>query len=156
MEAINRKVKPLALKENNHRWYLIAMDENGDKIKTFGLDRMKNVKPTSIPFEYLYSVSIEEKFKDSFGVISDENIKTEKIILALTPYHAKYVKSLPIHHSQIVVAENEVECVIQFYLKPTEDLIMEILSMGTNVKVVEPKSLKLEIKKRLQYILSQY
>ena len=39
-EITNRIVEPLALKESQNRWYLIAKDLKDETIKTFGLDRI--------------------------------------------------------------------------------------------------------------------
>ena len=151
-----RNVIPLALKENKHRWYLVATDEKTQIIKSFGLDRMNEVNPTSIKFEYPININIEEKFKNCFGIISDDHYKAVEIKLSFTPFQAKYIKSLPLHHSQQIISDNEEECVIKLFLKPTEDIIMEILSLGANVKVLEPASLKNEITNRLKNVLAQY
>ena len=35
-----RTVHPLALKESQGRWYLLAVDTKDNRLKTFGLDRM--------------------------------------------------------------------------------------------------------------------
>jgi predicted DNA-binding transcriptional regulator YafY len=151
-----RSVIPLALKENKHRWYLVATDEKTQIVKSFGLDRMNEVQPTSMKFEYPTNINIEEKFKNCFGIISDDHYEAVEIKLSFTPFQAKYIKSLPLHHSQQIISDNEEECVIKLFLKPTEDIIMEILSLGANVKVLEPASLKNEISKRLKNVLAQY
>jgi predicted DNA-binding transcriptional regulator YafY len=42
--------KPLAIKESEHRWYLVAQDEKDGSVKNFGFDRIIDLK-----FQTLYS-----------------------------------------------------------------------------------------------------
>ena len=46
--------------------------------------------------------------------------------------------------------------IVELYLCVTDDFIMELMSYGAQVRVVEPKSLQLEIKNRLFNALDQY
>jgi proteasome accessory factor B len=41
-----RRVQPLALKEAQHRWYLVGIDEKDQRLKTFGLDRISELELT--------------------------------------------------------------------------------------------------------------
>jgi predicted DNA-binding transcriptional regulator YafY len=63
---------------------------------------------------------------------------------------------LPLHHSQKIIFENETECVIELYMSPTYDFVMELLSMGAEVKVIEPKILQEEIRGKLEATLGLY
>ncbi|WP_418262228.1 helix-turn-helix transcriptional regulator [Flavobacterium faecale] len=150
-----RTVFPLALKEARNRWYLVAQDPKDTVFKTFGLDRIFDLQITRKNFEYPKNFTPEEKFKYSFGIITD-GTKPEKIKLCLSHNQANYVKSLPLHISQKVISENATECHIELYMSPTYDFIMELLSMGAEVKVLEPKSLQSEMKKKLSEALNHY
>lgn len=154
-EKKKRVVYPLALKEARYRWYLVAQDPKEGVVKTFGLDRIADLDITRKKFEYPKEFNPEEKFRHSFGIITD-GIKPKKIKLWLSNGQADYIKSLPLHHSQKIVSENEKECVIELFMSPTYDFIMELLSIGQEVKVLEPESLKKEIVKRLEDTLKQY
>ena len=46
------------------------------------------------------------------------------------------------HHSQKIIIDNERECRIELLIYPTYDFVMELLSLGAEVKVIEPKSLQ--------------
>lgn len=150
-----RSVYPLALKEARNRWYLLAKDPNEDVFKTFGLDRIFNLDITRKKFEYPINFDAEKKFEHSFGITID-GINPEKIILCFSHRQADFVKSLPLHHSQKIVSENESECVIELFMRPTYDFIMELLSLGKEVKVQEPESLKNEMIEMLEATLKQY
>lgn len=150
-----RKVYPLALKEALFRWYLVAYDPNDGQIKTFGLERISEVQTLKTIYYTKGIPSIEEKFKHFYGVITD-GTQPEKVVLSLSPNEVNYIKSLPLHHSQKIVSENEKECIVELFISPTYDFIMEILSMGKEVEVVEPVSLRENIKNILEKSLERY
>ncbi len=150
-----RNVYPLALKEARNRWYLVAQDPKDAVFKTFGLERITDLNITRRKFFYPTNFSAEEKFKYSFGIVTDET-KPEKIKLWLSHEQANYVKSLPLHYSQRIISENEKECVIGLFLSPTYDFVMELLSMGSEVRVLEPTSLQILMKQKLSDALKFY
>ena len=154
-EKQTRLVFPLALKEARNRWYLVVQDPKDRVYKTFGLERISDLEITHKKFEYPKDFNPEEKFKYSFGIITD-GTKPEKIKIWLSHNQANYIKSLPLHHSQKIISENKTECVIELHMSPTYDFVMELLSMGAEVKVLKPKSLQEEIKEKLQVALDLY
>jgi proteasome accessory factor B len=151
-----RKVQPLALKEARYRWYLIAKDLKDNRIKTFGLDRINNLEMTNSKFEFPKNFNPEEAFRHSFGIINAENKPPQKIVLSFSFEQGKYIKSLPLHHSQKELINDEKEYHIELLLHPTYDFIMELLSIGPEVKVLEPESLKKEMIQKLEATLIRY
>jgi len=151
-----RNVKPLAIKEARHRWYLVAEDIKDDKIKTFGLDRISDLKVSRINFDTPLNFDPEETFKNSFGIINGNDKHPQKILLSFTRIEGSYVKSLPLHHSQELIMENDNECRFQYYLLPTYDFTMEILSYGNQVEVLEPLKFRYEVAEKLKSALHRY
>jgi proteasome accessory factor B len=151
-----RIVNPLALKEAKNRWYVIAFDPKDQYIKTFGLDRISELHILRSSFEYPKNYNPETAFKESFGIINGENSHPQKIILSFTKEQGKYVKSLPLHHSQKEMVNTPDEYRIQLYMRVTYDFEMELLSLGKNVKVIEPENLKNSLKQKLQEALALY
>ena len=151
----NRKVKPIALKEARNRWYLIAEDTKDDIIKNFSLDRIKNLEITKDKFKPIEYQAYEE-FKDSFGIINGTNEDPVKVVLSFTPREGRYVDSLPLHHSQQLILSNDDEIRFSYFIRPTYDFKMEILSYGDQVKIVEPETLKAQIKEELQRSIAHY
>ncbi len=149
----NRTVNPVALKEARNRWYLIAQD--GDKVKNFALDRIKNLVITEFrfaPIEY----NVHQKFENSFGIINGTHEEAEKVVLSFTPQEGRYVESLPLHHGQELVLKNEEEIRFSYFIRPTYDFRMELLSYGDQVRIMKPESLKKTIKSQLQKALKSY
>jgi predicted DNA-binding transcriptional regulator YafY len=141
-ESYSKNIEPLALKEAQHRWYVVARDEGKSDIKTYGLDRISFVDITKKKFYHLTNFDVKEHFKYYFGVITTDSIdEPEKIILSFHPDQKRYLETMPLHHSQSVLTDNKKEYRIQLTIHPTYDFIKEIRSYGKDVKVIVPKNL---------------
>ena len=149
----SRTVKPIALKEARNRWYLIALDE--DTIKNFALDRIKELIITPTKFSAV-EYNVHREFRDSFGIINGTDEEAVEVVLSFTPREGRYVQSLPLHHSQELVLKNEKEIRFRYFIRPTYDFRMELLSYGDQVKVLKPEALKMSIKTQLQTALKSY
>lgn len=137
----NRIVHPLALKESGGRWYLVAIDNKDNLLKTFGLDRIEDIEISKTSFKTNYNINIKEIFHYAFGIINETAKKPEKITLSLSPEQGQYLKAYPLHHTQFVVSETNDEIIIELKLLITFDFIMELQSFGANLKVLAPKHL---------------
>ncbi len=152
-----RTVEPYAIKEFRSRWYVIAKDLKDEKIKSFALDRLANFSITKKIFKYPKDYNVEESYKYCFGIISPDNGKEpEEIILSFTLFQGKYIKSLPLHETQQIILDTQNELKIKLKMYITLDFIIELLSLGENVKVLKPKSLIKEIKLRQEKAFKQY
>ncbi len=150
-----RVVNPVALKESQHRWYLLAEDQKDGIVKSFGLDRLSGLEISNKKFEPV-AYDAEKEYRHSFGIINGVESRPEKIILSFTPREGKYIQSLPLHHSQKEILKTDKEWQFEYYLLPTHDFIMEVLSYGAEVKVLEPKSFRDKVLKQLQAALDRY
>ncbi|MEZ7526019.1 helix-turn-helix transcriptional regulator [Cloacibacterium normanense] len=158
-EKSSKVVMPYALKEFKNRWYLLAADYQSKNpsffLKTYGLDRISdlNISNTSFKRE---NIDIEKAYKNSFGIISTLDKETQEILLKFDREQANYVKALPLHHSQTVIAENETETIFRVSLVPTYDFQREILSYGKRVQVLAPESFIQELKAEVEIMLKNF
>lgn len=158
-EGVSHKkiLEPYAVKEFKNRWYLLAHEKNDDKyfIKTFGLDRISDLEiapSTFKPRKY----DAEKDFQNSFGIISTLNEIPQEIILSFDAEQANYVKTLPIHHSQEILVDNNQEFRIKLTLVPTYDFEQEILSKGSSFKIISPESFKNHMKAEVEEMLKNF
>lgn len=106
----------------------------GDKrIMTFGLDRITNLEITQRSFVYPNEFKPDEYFRDCFGIITDDTIPVEEIVLSFDAVQARYIKSFPLHHSQKEIEPINDEYTMRLKLRPSIDFIMELLSHGDKV-----------------------
>ena len=158
-EKSSKVVMPYALKEFKNRWYLLAADYQAKNpsffLKTYGLDRISdlNISNTSFKRE---NIDIEKAYKNSFGIISTLGKETQEILLKFDREQANYIKALPLHHSQTIIAENETETIFRVSLVPTYDFQREILSYGKRVQVLAPESFIQELKAEVEIMLKNF
>ncbi len=151
--STQRNVKPIAIKESQQRWYLVALDKKDETIKTFGFDRITNLKITDIKFKPI-AFNVEKEFRNAFGV--ENYAPTEKVILEFSKQQGNYIKTFPLHDSQRIVKETEDEVILEIFIHTTNDFIMELLKYGSDVKVISPISLQEEIKSRILEMAKLY
>ncbi len=155
-ESSQRLAEPYALKEFKNRWYIMAKDRKDNNIKSFALDRLTSLEITNQTYQYPDNFSIEQNYRYCFGIISPNDEEPQDIILSFDPFQGKYIKTLPLHDTQQVLVDNDDEMKIKLKLCLTHDLVMELLSFGDNMKVIEPKSLADQIKQAHQKAYRQY
>lgn len=151
-----RTIHPYALKEFRNRWYVMGMDTRDKSIKSFGLDRFTELEISKKKFQRPDGFNMHEHFKHCFGIISPNNTSPSRIILSFIPLQGKYIKTLPLHETQEIIFENSKELRIALSLYITHDLLMEILSFGDSVRVIEPPELVKEMKDTYISAFKQY
>jgi predicted DNA-binding transcriptional regulator YafY len=155
-EITHRIAEPYALKEFKNRWYVLANDLKDRKVKSFALDRLTELEITRKKFQLSNDFDVNEHFKYCFGIISPNEHAPQDVILSFDPFQGKFIKSLPLHESQMVLEDNEDELRIKLKLFVTHDFIMELLSFGDHVTVIQPAALIEEIKNTYSNALKLY
>lgn len=150
-------ITPLLLKEFENRWYVVGVPGDINDIRTFGIDRVMDLelKGLSRTNKMQYEERLA-KFDNIIGLHYEDNSPV-KIRLLVNGVHVKYMRSLPLHHSQIIHTENEKEqYFVDFFLVPNYEFKSQILKMGPEAEVLYPNSLKQEIKEMLEETLIRY
>ena len=155
-EMSQRTAEPYALKEFKNRWYVLANDLKDNKVKSFALDRLTELEITRKKFQLPIDFDVNEHYKYCFGIISPNEHQPQEVILSFDPFQGKYIKTLPLHESQVILKDNEEELLIKLTLFLTHDFLMEILSYGDNVKVIQPESLIEDLKTSYENALKLY
>jgi predicted DNA-binding transcriptional regulator YafY len=144
---------PHLLKQYQNRWYVFGCFTNGD-FRSLGLERIWDLEVSSEIFKPKMKHP-KDAFNDVIGLVySISNV--ENVILSYDSFQGNYIKSQPLHSSQKILIDDENELRIQIKVKPNYELEEQILKQGERVKVLEPESLKLQIKKRLMEALGKY
>ena len=140
------RVLPHFLKESNQRWYLLGKD--GDVLKSYGIDRISNITILENErFKRDDTIDVNELFKDSYGIWQQTDIPVEDIELSYDALDGKFLKSLPLHHSQRILCDTEEEFRITLRLRITNDFVMELLSRSRSLTVIRPLHLRERIRK---------
>jgi predicted DNA-binding transcriptional regulator YafY len=155
VQSSSRTAEPLALKESRFRWYLLARDSRDDKLKSFGLDRIRDLNITGRRFSYPSGFDPAVIYRDNFGIINKPGAIAEEVVLSFDSYQGRFIKSFPLHHSQQMLHEDADEIRFRLKLQITEDFIMELLSYGDEMHVIAPASLRNHLENIHQNALSR-
>lgn len=155
-KSSERRVQPYALKEFKNRWYVVGSDLKDNRIKSFGLDRLTDLDITKKRFTIPPDFNVQDHYRYCFGIISPNADTPKEVVLSFTAYQGKYIKSMPLHEPQQVLVDNEDELRIKLSVFITEDFIMEVISHGERVKVIEPQSLANEIRSIHEAAVERY
>lgn len=136
-EIQERQISPYLVKEYRNRWYVLGAEIKNKKIKTFALDRIKQLTPA--PGIYFEDKSFHPKqyFEHCFGITSPEK-KPLRIVLRFSGNQVEYVKSLPIHSTQKLISEQNGIMTISINVIPSYELFEYILGKLPDVKVISP------------------
>jgi len=148
-----REVYPIAIKEAQQRWYLVCLEKSTQIVKTFGLDRISNLKITDTKFKP-FAFNVEKEFRNAFGVLRDE--PAEKVILQFSKMQGEYIKTFPLHDSQRIIEQTGDAVTFEMYICLTHDFIMELMRYDAHVRILEPQSLIDNIKTRIEVVRELY
>ena len=148
-----RHVKPYALKEFARRWYLAGWSEERGSERVYALDRILSIELTDQTFKMPAGYNVDEAFDTSFGIyLPEEGQKAERIIFQATELEARYLRDLPLHHSQTEIRPG----IFQIRVLPTTDVIMEFCRLGDRVEVLEPAAVREQIKAAINKTINKY
>lgn len=146
-------IYPYYLKQYNMRWFLFGKSDDFETITNLALDRIVSIEP--VTKEYINSdIDFNEYFYDVIGVtVPNDNVET--IIFEISESLLPYLKTKPIHGSQIIKKIEGKNC-LQIKVIPNYELETLILSFGDNIQVIEPVVLVEKVKERINRMKNNY
>ena len=147
-------VEPYFLKIFRQRWYVTGLNVKENKIKTYALDRMKDVVVLQETFEIPDDFDAESYIKYSFGIVFSQG-EVKNVSIKTDSRQAKYLRALPLHSSQQEMIHDSYS-IFNYRLRITPDFVQELLSHGPSVTVIEPPELKAMIVTSLEESLANY
>ncbi|MCQ2217069.1 MAG: WYL domain-containing protein [Paludibacteraceae bacterium] len=153
MEPSIRVLDPYCLKVDKQRWYLLARSQD-DKLKIYALDRIHNVTILEEKFDFPESFSVTDYFKDSVGVYVDDS-KVERVRLRAWGKAINYLRTLPLHHTQVEYEISNNESIFELNAKSDYQLQQELYKYGSEIVVLEPRSLQQKMLKTAEIVLKE-
>ena len=136
------EVEPDCVKLFEQRWYMLGKSEGYDELRLYALDRIKALEPTERKFKLPKKFDAAKFFEDYYGIIiGDEEFDVEPVALKVDSWQSKYLRTLPLHHSQVEVERNDEFSIFEYRLCPSFDFRQKILSMGATTEVLAPAEL---------------
>ncbi|MBR5354023.1 MAG: WYL domain-containing protein [Bacteroidales bacterium] len=120
---------------------------------TLSFDRITSLSLTDEPFTVDPDFDAEAFFSEYFGVMTDDRIPLQRIVLRAFGNERFALRDLPLHPSQQLVEDNGEYVDFELFLRPTSDFLAHILSRGRWVKVISPESIAQRISEMHQEAL---
>ena len=148
-DVTNVDFEPYCLKLFNQRWYVLAHfhrdatpdKEERDYYGVYSFDRILEMELTDVRFEVRDDFDAQEYFSECYGVVAGDGTPAEHVKLRVFGKERYYLHYLPLHHSQNQIGRGENYIDLELYIRPTYDFCSKLLSLGDQVKVLEPQSL---------------
>jgi predicted DNA-binding transcriptional regulator YafY len=152
-----KSVFPYQLRQYNERWFLVASDKGYKALSLYALDRIQSIEQVHLPFEE-YDGDIDAHFENVIGVSSNANAEIVKVKLHISTKRFPYIETKPLHWSQTEIKkESTTEYrVITLRLQINNELVANLLSLGEDVEIIEPKQLVFRIKEIAEAVVLQY
>ena len=137
-------VEAYCVKLFRQRWYVVGKLTNG-YLATFSLDRIESLELLARKFKVDKDFDAKDFFKDSFGIVVDEKIPIQRIVLRAYGYEPYYMRDLPLHLTQKEINTTDDYADFELILRPTSDFMTKLISRGEWLEVLEPQSLADEV-----------
>ena len=156
---------PQFLKEYNGRWFVFGeADREPYRAYNVPLDRIVGKLNPVEDIEYIPAEKgfYQQYFKNIIGVTHEKNAKIEQVIIRTkTEYQHGLLLTKPLHHSQketvsFGVHEGQWYGEVTLTIEPNRELRGRILMYGEGLEVMQPLSLRKQVKEILAKQLENY
>ena len=150
-------IYPYYLKQFSEKWYLVAALLNtNEKLQVFELDRINSYNFMPEQKFNPIGVSIEDYFKNIFGVHKCPGSKPVSIRFRVPRPFTHLFIDTPIHHSQKVVCQNRAGTIFSIHVIPNGELLQRFLSYGDAVTILTDCDLKDRVIMNLKNCIRNY
>ena len=151
------QVQPYLLKMYHRRWYLLGYVKEREEVRHLALDRMLDVSLTRKHFVMPEDFDAKKYYANTIGVYVDHQLPIKEVKIRAYGTQMEYLRSLPLHESQKEGKAKYGEFAeFAYRVRITPELITQLLAMGDKVEVLEPASLREEMKERINNMLNFY
>ena len=141
-------LEPYFVKLFNKRWYaLVKFPEPAGMLFTLAFDRIVSLEVTEDKYIYDKEFDPTGWFRNCYGIVRDNDVPIQKIIIRAFGKEADYLRDLPLHHSQKEITKEEEFSDFEMILSPTADFWTPLMARGATIKILQPQWLADEIKK---------
>ena len=152
-EESERRIDPYKVWYHGGALYAIGHDHRSGQIRTFAVDRILALEATGERFETPVDFDFDAYTASSFGVVAEP---ATRVRIRFDRRWAAYVGEREWHASQstAALADGSLELVLE--VGAGQELASWILSFGEGAIVLEPDSLRDEVRSSLEQALARY
>jgi predicted DNA-binding transcriptional regulator YafY len=148
-----RVVAPYKLWFFDGTFYMLGFCHLRKDVRLFAVDRIRKMVLTDTTFETPQDFDIENFLRNSFGAFLGKPVH---VAIHFSPKVAGYVNEKIWHESQVVEQQKDGSLIFKAEIAGTEEIKFWILHWGKDAVVLEPDSLREEIRMEAEGILRNY
>lgn len=142
------RLHPYHLLAYHGNWYLLAHNEEKDRMATFALSRFRQVEGTGATFRRATDLVVKAYAGEAFGITRGE--KLMRVRLLFESNLAVYIMERDWHPSQTFTRRPDGRVEMRLETSGRQELIRWVLSWMPDVRVLAPKSLRDRIEEKLR------
>lgn len=152
-EESTRRIDPYKVWYHGGALYVIGHDHRSDEIRTFAVDRIRSIDATEDAFEVDPDFDFDAYTASSFGVVAEPAVPVR---IRFTAEWSTYVSEREWHASQKTHVLPDGGLELSMEVGGSQELANWVLSFGGGATVLEPESLRDEVRGSLEAALANY
>jgi predicted DNA-binding transcriptional regulator YafY len=149
----HRRIAPYKIWFLDGAFYIIGFCLLRNEVRLFAIDRIKAFLLTEDTFEVSENFNVEEFMKSSFGVFHGD---PQKVKVHFDTDTAGYIKEKIWHETQKIHDQEDGSIIFEVDVAGTQEIKFWIMQWGAGATVVEPDSLRKEIKSEAELMVNVY
>jgi predicted DNA-binding transcriptional regulator YafY len=149
-------IHPLTLLMHRDSLYLHAYVEGYRQIRTFAVDRIQEITARDEKFRYPKKFNPDQVTDGSFGIYNSSAKDRIRIVVSFKEILYEYLTTRRWHPSQRFTEIKDSEFQMEISLKNTDEFVPWVLQFGPDAKVLEPDSLRDEVREQLELTIRRY
>ncbi|RMH34857.1 MAG: WYL domain-containing transcriptional regulator [Nitrospirae bacterium] len=146
-----REVEPYQLFYADGALYLVGYCRLRKDVRTFAVERIRTLTLTDHPYQIPLGFDIRDYTQHSLGVMQGRPVS---VTLEFRPETAAWVRDRRWHPSQSLSFHKDGRLTMRLTVAETRELIGWVLSFGSGVKVVSPRTLQQAVREEARKIVA--
>ncbi len=146
---------PCFLKIWEQRWYLVAEPLSRKNPTVYALERISNLCLTEQQATPSFHITPQSYFEGCYGV-NHEDCQPVLIKIRVFGSQVDYIRALPLHSSQTEIEQGDGWSIFSYWIRPSYNFYQALLWHREKVEVLEPDSVREEMKKIVANISKMY
>lgn len=153
-ELSRRTISPQRLTQYRNSWYLDAWCHSAQGLRSFALERIRELKRTAEPAREIPNARMSEHFDQSYGIFSGP--ADHLADLRFSPEMSRWISEESWHPDQQGHFEEDGSWRMRVPFSHARELVMDILRYGADVEVIGPPSLRETVSGIISQMASHY
>lgn len=142
-----RTVSPQRLVHYRDNWYLDAWDEGKDALRSFAVDRMRQIEDSGVGARAMNDAELDAVLAAGYGIFS--GTPRAQAVIRFSAHAARWVADTHWHSQQEGRWLGDGRYELKLPYASSRELLMDVLKYGPDAEVVAPPPLREEMKSLL-------